>query len=339
MWRSWLARAVWDRKVEGSSPFTPTIFIFMNPEINQPEESEKSHKIRKGITVVLIGGLSIAAWQLFDKSGDVEKIEPIHPKQQEIDETHRQLSWNMHNEAAKRWRQINTLIQEKDLDVAVLQEVSRKDFKKLASRLPDFYVTYAMADAKSKPDEGGYGNLIISKQKPRDVKGLSLTGSKFLSGVVHTVTGLTQDAAYANTKLSQTGKGFQADRSALAMTLSVRRGEELEDVRVITSHIAGDERVHDEQFSDLLDFVRKETAPNRPTVFCGDLNSTPENVIPNFAELGFITPETGGTWTGPSNRTIDYCAYKPNEVFGLGKVAILPEKTDHYALLGTWTTR
>lgn len=27
MWRSWLARTVWDRQVEGSSPFTPTKFI------------------------------------------------------------------------------------------------------------------------------------------------------------------------------------------------------------------------------------------------------------------------------------------------------------------------
>ncbi len=27
VWRSWLARAVWDREVEGSSPFTPTIEI------------------------------------------------------------------------------------------------------------------------------------------------------------------------------------------------------------------------------------------------------------------------------------------------------------------------
>ena len=25
MWRSWLARVVWDDEVEGSSPFTPTI--------------------------------------------------------------------------------------------------------------------------------------------------------------------------------------------------------------------------------------------------------------------------------------------------------------------------
>ncbi len=25
MWRSWLARGVWDAEVEGSSPFTPTI--------------------------------------------------------------------------------------------------------------------------------------------------------------------------------------------------------------------------------------------------------------------------------------------------------------------------
>ena len=27
VWRSWLARAVWDREVEGSSPFTPTTLI------------------------------------------------------------------------------------------------------------------------------------------------------------------------------------------------------------------------------------------------------------------------------------------------------------------------
>lgn len=28
VWRSWLARAVWDREVEGSSPFTPTSKYF-----------------------------------------------------------------------------------------------------------------------------------------------------------------------------------------------------------------------------------------------------------------------------------------------------------------------
>ena len=26
VWRSWLARLVWDQEVEGSSPFTPTIY-------------------------------------------------------------------------------------------------------------------------------------------------------------------------------------------------------------------------------------------------------------------------------------------------------------------------
>lgn len=29
VWRSWLARAVWDREVEGSSPFTPTIYRYL----------------------------------------------------------------------------------------------------------------------------------------------------------------------------------------------------------------------------------------------------------------------------------------------------------------------
>ena len=31
VWRSWLARAVWDREVEGSSPFTPTIEVISDP--------------------------------------------------------------------------------------------------------------------------------------------------------------------------------------------------------------------------------------------------------------------------------------------------------------------
>ena len=29
VWRSWLARAVWDREVEGSSPFTPTTTLIL----------------------------------------------------------------------------------------------------------------------------------------------------------------------------------------------------------------------------------------------------------------------------------------------------------------------
>ena len=34
VWRSWLARAVWDREVEGSSPFTPTnLMIIRNIKI------------------------------------------------------------------------------------------------------------------------------------------------------------------------------------------------------------------------------------------------------------------------------------------------------------------
>ena len=33
VWRSWLARAVWDREVGGSSPLTPTIQDFMGFEV------------------------------------------------------------------------------------------------------------------------------------------------------------------------------------------------------------------------------------------------------------------------------------------------------------------
>lgn len=288
---------------------------------------------------VLLAGLAIATWNIFDKSGDVQKAEPVTPIPGLADNTHRQLSWNMHNEAGDRWRQIKNLINTKDLDAVSLQEVNRDDFEKLTKKIPDHYMTYALADAKSSPTSGGYGNMIITKQKPKDIDSISLDGSKFWSGVGHTALGFAQDVAYADTGLDNAGKGFQADRSALALTVPVQHGSDQRDVRVITSHIAGDPQVHNDQLSKLLKFVDQQSSKASSTIFCGDLNDVPENIIPKFAEIGFITPETKGTWAGPSHKTIDYCAYKPGDTLGLGKVNVLPEKTDHYALSGIWTSR
>ncbi len=314
----------------------------INPEFdNREEQPERRHGLRDKIAVgLLLGGIAIASWHIFDKSGDVEKISPIKPQITAVDDEYRQISWNMHNETSKRWRQINNLIDENNLDAVALQEVSSEDFKELASKLPDMYATFVMADAKSNATKGGYGNVILSKHKPEQIKSISLSGSKFIGGILHTATGFVEDVAFADTTLENTGKGFQADRSALAVTLPIAQGGKEQGIRVITSHIAGDERVHDEQLGKLIKFVDSQSSDGRPTVFCGDLNDIPENIIPEFAKIGFITSETKGTWTGPSNRTIDYCSYSPEDKLGLGRVSVLDAPhTDHYPLLASWEAR
>lgn len=44
VWRSWLARAVWDREVEGSSPFTPTIGTLL--ELSKIQSLKMDQQVR-----------------------------------------------------------------------------------------------------------------------------------------------------------------------------------------------------------------------------------------------------------------------------------------------------
>ena len=295
-----------------------------------------------GGAVVLAAVVGGGAWSYFDRSGEVEVTKPTKPIPENINPYHVQLSWNMFNQTDKRWKQVRSLIRKYQVDVAMLQEVSHADSQKIGERFPEMHKTFVMADKKSQPANGGYGNLLITSQKPRDIKSISLSGSSIIEGSTQTAAAGVKYAYYLGESDQSPDDEWQADRSAVAATISVRQGEELKDIRVITGHIAGNEKVHDKQLDSLLKFVKDETKEDRPTIFCGDLNDTPENVIPRFASIGFITPQTAGTWAGESHNTIDYCSYTTGgAVLGLGSVAVLnePYVTDHHSLVGAWTTR
>lgn len=298
-------------------------------------------KIKATVGVVALTGVALVSWQLFDKSGDIEKVIPTKPIPEEIDQHHNQLSWNMRLETSRKSRQIEKLIKAHQIDVAMLQEVKKEDLKSLSQQLPNMYITFVMADLKSNTKDGGFGNALITRQEPKDTKSKSFPGSGFLSGITLTSVAMAEGGASLDVDGMKEAKDvWQADRSAVATTISVRQNDKREDVRVITSHIAGNEKVHEKQLKGLLGFIETEVKQGRPTIFCGDLNDSPENIIPRFAEIGFITPTTGGTWAGPSHNTIDYCAYNSGTVLGLGTVAVLNEpKTDHYPLVGSWTSR
>ncbi len=309
-------------------------------QIGNEQISSQEKKRKKPLKTMFAIGAIATAFALapgIDKSGNLEQASPISPANSAIDGKHIQLSWNMHNETKKRIPQIKKLMSKYQVDAALLQEVNRDDFRALAKKMPDHYMSYVMADAKSKPIEGGFGNLIISRQKPRDVRTISLDGTNILGGVIHAVSGFKQDIAQANTKLDTTRQAWLADRSAIAMTLAMQDGDGLKDVRVINSHIDGDERVHDRQFNNLLKFINRNKKDGRPAFFCGDLNTSPEEALPQLAEIGMISPQTVPTQAVEGGRVLDYCSYITENTVGLADVEVLPNpKTDHYPLIATW---
>ncbi len=67
MWRSWLARAVWDREVEGSSPFTPTIGIYIEPVIQcDGGFCYKEGDADMGVGLLLVSVISLYIRRLHD---------------------------------------------------------------------------------------------------------------------------------------------------------------------------------------------------------------------------------------------------------------------------------
>lgn len=291
--------------------------------------------------ILALGAIGVASVFMLapslEESGSFSQTGPASPRAGEIDRKHVQLSWNMHNETKERSKQIKNLIEANDVDAALLQEVSKDDFEYLAKRMADYYSTFVMADNMSNPRDGGFGNVIITKQKPRDIKTTSMDGPGFLSGIIYTIPGLRQDVAQAKTNFENTKKPWKSDRSSVALTIDVGQGNKTTDLRIINSHIDGDQRVHAKQFSKLTAFIKNQSKKGRPTIFCGDLNSSPDAVIPAMTEIGLITPQTDPTQIPPESKVLDYCSYTTSNILGLAEVNVLRKPhTDHYPLISEW---
>lgn len=295
------------------------------------------------VGVLALGGVKEAWDRIVNTSGEYTLVSPRHTVPQFIDGRHVVGDWNMHDETAARTDQIRVLAERHELDVIALQEVSADDARALSDELPDWYVAFVMGDRKQRPLEGGYGDVLMSRQKPEDIATASINGTSMVDSAIRAANGLFDDIAEAATTgavdLRHTKDGMQEYRAAIAFTVKVRDGNgELKDVRMMTGHIAHNEVVHAKQLQELMEFIKDNVKHGRPTIFCGDLNALPEEVILKFAELGFIVPET--RHTSLSHKTIDYCAYDPEDVLGLGRVTVLKQpRTDHFQLIGEWNSQ
>lgn len=305
----------------------------------EPKTEKKRWLGKKWSKVAALGAavVSFAAYQNYDRSGEVTSYDPIKEGNVLIDNRFNVLTWNMHNETSDKYSELAQIITEKEVDVVALQEVSAKDAKGLHRYFPAAYIRFAMADAKTKLFDGGYGNVLMSFQEMHDTTSVSIEGNEVSEAAMKIAGGVLTDVSSFDTSFPRTSDATQEDRTAMATTVKVQSGNDLEDIRLITSHIGSADRdLHAKQMDELMDFVDENNSEDRPTIFCGDLNYGQDKVIPRFIDQGLYVHQTPAT--NPKGLTIDYCGFSPGGVLSSGSVEVLPNVTDHYALFGSWQT-
>ncbi len=305
-----------------------------------PAERSRRQTIKRAVTAAgLVAVAAYGVWQEMSQSGEYEYLPAAKQTHNQSQDHFRMASWNMHGQAASRSSQIAKLIKNHHLDALALQEVTGNDVKKLHDRLPNLNETFVLADLKQHPLDNGYGNAILSVEKPYDIKTRPLGGYGFFESAIGAVggfaDGLLSSDANASTVMSSTSNGVQETRAAIAETIKISYDHKTIPVELVTTHISGhiDRALHKRQFSQFIDFTKKNTEDDRPTVAIGDLNAEKQEVVPAFANIGFITPLTGIT-TVDNVKDIDHVAYTVGSDFDLCSAYVLKSpKTDHYPIV------
>jgi endonuclease/exonuclease/phosphatase family metal-dependent hydrolase len=229
-------------------------------------------------------------------------------------------TWNMWNVTKERLPEIASLIDEYELDVLTLQEVSMGHIEHLRRYFPEWGIVPVTADPMIKTGgigfKNGFGNVVMVRH-PVDEDGIE---SIRLRGTG--LTGIIKSEPY------------QEDRAAVAVPFEVD-GVEHTIITVHLSHIMGSE-VQQQQMEELLEFVFKHARDGRKTIVCGDFNQTMDTVREAFerfkaetgSDIDFIVPETGPTFI--DGRTIDGCASTEEPELALSDKRWV---TDHYPVI------
>lgn len=258
-------------------------------------------------------------------------------------------SWNMEGRAARDFRLIARLGQQENLDVIDLQEVTADDAATLQDLLPSWHQEFVKADSLqhgvadlAHGDQGGYGDMILSRTRPYDIQRHVLPGTSWYNGLLGTITGASQDIITADIQFTHTKAGRQENRIVLAETINVDYNNQPIPVREMTAHIAGLNPTHRDQESELLGFVDDNQSNTIPLVFAGDLNQGDNETINNFVNHKMqVVPSVGRT-SLTHNVAIDHAAYNPAGRLGnptlqvihqIGNHRLTKKDSDHYPIV------
>lgn len=253
-------------------------------------------------------------------------------------------SWNMHNELGNRFDEIKTMLYEDDLDVLMLQEVSKTDAARLSIHIPGYTVFYTVADTFPQGDFPEidnfepFGNAIITNTAPTTVESTALSGTSdfdamrnfipgFVGDVNRLLTGDTTRPTWQNSEHSRMNT-----RAATAVQFTTLINGKPATVNAINSHFSyvdGGE-MQKRQFSEAARFI--DTLPEADvTVFCSDFNTENTDLLTaTFPNLE--SHETDATF---GTRTIDFCFTETEPTLRADVAVYGSHETDHRALLTT----
>jgi len=302
------------------------------------------------------GSLALGAWGYLHQSGEVTVLDPTIERTTHEDNILRVASMMMEGKTATLAPLLGHMAHTRKWDAILLQEVTKDDTQVLNNDryFGAWHVTFALGDIKQHLPDGGYGNAILTRQKPRDISKKVLPGSSMIDTAAHAYAGVGEDAianvvktiknqAFSPT-ISNTKDALQESRVAVAETVTFNFFDRPVDIRFANSHIAGvaenaNPAVHDTQYDGLFAFLEDNVSSKRPTIFCGDLNSPQQSYVYSLIDAR-LRPVPNDEPTTLGGRNIDVCASSNggNGVLGLSEDLRIVRglHSDHYAIEATW---
>lgn len=247
------------------------------------------------------------------------------------------LDWNMHDELASHYGELQKLVAKRQVDAVMLQEVNGRatlGLKQHVSGLNSVY--FFEADSNMHRDEGGYGNVIATVQRAQDPTQVEMSGTATLKANIDMITGLFEDLINGDVSFHRFADATQENRTVGGVTIPVLTSSGSEAaVRLITTHIgqSKDPALHNLQYEQVKTYTVQSENDNQATVLGADYNTDQKTVFLDYLPLGYQVPITGPTLTKGSG-TIDSFAMKPSSVLGPATVRVLRNHyTDHYPVL------
>jgi exonuclease III len=310
------------------------------------ESKKRSRRLATyaSIGLAMLSGFGFAVKNEFKGSDTKNLIPPdviAYPDDLINPETHI-VSWNVQGKAAKLSRRIERIAINRGADAVFLQEVKRRDVQKLHENMPGWFVKFGLAE---RIQHGGYGNVIMTRQKPEDIQTATFNGTSAPKAIFGTTLGVIKDVARdpVNPSFNETKDAWQETRGAIALTIKVRVADKLVNERLVTSHIAPPgrrdehgqkEEIHIAQREELENFIGDNKKKGRPLIVFGDFNAHAEEITTRFRplELSALVPSES---TMVRRQDInDFGVADDEGVLGSGETTVLKTKgSDHWPVL------
>lgn len=317
-------------------------------EIEQSGYMTFRERCRQPVQVFAMAGLAIAAYsgyqaadEHFSRSGEGTLIPAIKPSFGSIDNQFNIGSWNAQGKIRFRIKQLQEFNEDDNLDALALQEVTVEDAQLIRKQFKNWNVYSMLADTKQEALSGGYGNILMTRQKPTNAETESLKGESFKVTVAKTTAAGVIDLSHLDTRFSRSRQSMRENRAIGGFTIQAFNGVKPVDIRVITTHLSNHKDTNPQHAEQAFKFIDKNTSDDYATIVCGDFNMVPKAAVKLFTDHQYRVDYTAATTydkTGRSpGKTIDYCAYHGIDMIGLSDTQRrLQYRTDHYAIVSKW---